>query len=78
MMQSIPLASASSGYTVLCPSIPGSTKFGPDEPGRIYPATGGAFVEDMWSGNLDFCGGGHSKTIANFHQALVANTTTLQ
>jgi hypothetical protein len=53
-------ASASSpGLTVLCYNLPHGNGVG-----GIYPATGGAFVEDFDRGNLVFCSGGHSKTIA--------------
>ena len=52
MMQSIPFASESGGYIVLRPSLPNG-----DNAGGIYPAKGGAFVEDESNGNLVFCGG---------------------
>jgi hypothetical protein len=54
-----PFASASNGLTTLCSSLPKN-----DQAGAIYPAIGGAFVEDYLRGNLVFCSGGHSKTIA--------------
>jgi hypothetical protein len=59
IMESIPFASASSGLTVLCSSLPNH-----DNPAGIYPATGGAFVEDLFNGNLIFCSGGVSKIIS--------------
>jgi hypothetical protein len=57
----VPSASAASTYKTLCSSIPGS-----DDAGGIYPATGGAFVEDFDKGNLVFCNASThaSKTIA--------------
>jgi len=51
--------SAATSVTTLCPSLPGG-----DNAGGIYPAKGGAFVEDWSTGNLVFCSGGTSKTIA--------------
>jgi hypothetical protein len=53
------VASAATGVTTLCSALPKS-----HDGGAIYPAKGGAFVEDWTTGNLLFCSGGTSKVIA--------------
>jgi hypothetical protein len=58
-MFATPTAYAVTGYTLLCSSLPNG-----DSAAGIYPAKGGAFVEDWSNGNIVFCGSRHSKTIA--------------
>jgi hypothetical protein len=56
---SVLAANPDSGVSTLCPSVPTE-----DTVGGIYPANGGAFVEDFVTGNLVFCGAGSSKILA--------------
>lgn len=54
----VPSASAVTGVTTLCSSLPSGGVVG------IYPASnGGAFVEDFSTGDIDLCGGGGPATV---------------